>query len=156
MRRGTLLSAGAASAGVSWVVRGHGFGHGVGMSQYGAYGYALHGKGYRFILRHYYTGTRSGKLQGRRVVRVLVDVLGGDVGFSGATGACGRRLSPGARIRGAPRGPAGEAPQLRGPGARRLRPQPARRPGGAGSDRRDRLIPRSARGRPHATPTSAR
>ncbi len=42
---------------VSWVVHGRGFGHGVGMSAYGAYGYALHGKGYRFILGHYYTGT---------------------------------------------------------------------------------------------------
>src|SRR4051812_8334969 len=32
----------AASAKV-WVVKGAGFGHGVGMSQYGAYGYAKHG-----------------------------------------------------------------------------------------------------------------
>ena len=48
-----LALASAASASVSWVVRGHGFGHGVGVSQYGAYGFALHGKGYRFILAHY-------------------------------------------------------------------------------------------------------
>ena len=42
------------------MVKGHGFGHGVGMSQYGAYGYAKHGKGYRFILGHYYPGRASG------------------------------------------------------------------------------------------------
>ena len=40
------------------VVRGAGFGHGIGMSQYGAYGYALEGSGYEAILAHYYQGTR--------------------------------------------------------------------------------------------------
>ncbi len=84
----------AAEASVSWVVKGHGFGHGVGMSQYGAYGYAEHGKGYRFILDHYYRGTRLSMLSEPRVVRVLVGVIGGDVGFSGATSACGRHLKP--------------------------------------------------------------
>ena len=49
-----------APASVTWVVTGDGFGHGVGMSQYGAYGYAKHGKGYRFILGHYYRGTTIG------------------------------------------------------------------------------------------------
>ncbi|MBW8060657.1 MAG: SpoIID/LytB domain-containing protein [Solirubrobacterales bacterium] len=88
-----LALAPAARAGVSWVVKGHGFGHGVGMSQYGAFGYAKHGKGYRFILRHYYSGTKIGKLAGPRLVRVLVDISGGDVGFSGATSACGKRLA---------------------------------------------------------------
>jgi len=90
-----LLLAPPAGAGVTWVVKGHGFGHGVGMSQYGAYGYAKHGRDYRFILGHYYTGTTIGKLQGTHVVRVLVGVVGGDIGFSGATSACGRRLQGG-------------------------------------------------------------
>jgi stage II sporulation protein D len=88
-----FLLAPSAQAGVSWVVIGHGFGHGVGMSQYGAYGYAQHGKDYRFILRHYYTGTTIGELPGPRIVRVLLDVSGGDVGFSGATSACGESLA---------------------------------------------------------------
>jgi stage II sporulation protein D len=88
----SLLFAPSAQASVSWVVNGHGFGHGVGMSQYGAYGYAEHGKGYRFILGHYYSGTTIGQLAGPRVVRVLVDIDGGDVGFSGATSACGKAL----------------------------------------------------------------
>ena len=89
-----LFLAPNAQAGVRWVVAGHGFGHGVGMSQYGAYGYAKHGKGYRFILGHYYSGTTIGTLSGAQVVRVLLDVSGGDVGFGKATSACGRSLDP--------------------------------------------------------------
>jgi stage II sporulation protein D len=84
----------AAQASVSWIVHGRGFGHGVGMSAYGAYGYAKHGKNYRFILGHYYTGTSLGTVQGAHVVRVLLGIEAGDVGFSGATSACGERLDP--------------------------------------------------------------
>ncbi len=89
-----LLLAGTAQASVSWVVRGHGFGHGVGVSQYGAYGYALHGKGYRWILGHYYTGASLSRVNGAHVVRVLLRIAGGDIGFSGATSACGIALDP--------------------------------------------------------------
>jgi len=89
-----FLLASSASASVSWLVKGHGFGHGVGMSQYGAYGYAKHGKDYRFILGHYYSGTSIGQVDGVRIVRVLLDISGGDVGFSGATSACGQALDP--------------------------------------------------------------
>jgi len=83
-----------AEAAVSWVVHGRGFGHGVGMSAYGAYGYALHGKGYRFILGHYYPGTAIGTLPGPRIVRVLLEISDGDVLFSNASGACGKTLDP--------------------------------------------------------------
>lgn len=83
-----------ASAAVSWVVHGRGFGHGVGMSAYGAYGFAKEGKGYRFILGHYYRGTSLGTLEKTRVVRVLLEISPGDVEFSGATSACGQRLDP--------------------------------------------------------------
>jgi stage II sporulation protein D len=89
-----VLLAPSAEAGVSWVVHGRGFGHGVGMSQWGAYGFAKRGKGHRFILRHYYRGASLGKLGERRVVRVLIDISPGDVGFGGASSACGRRLDP--------------------------------------------------------------
>jgi stage II sporulation protein D len=65
------------------------------MSQYGAYGYAIHGYGYQAILGHYYTGTTIGTISGPHVVRVLVGIDGGDVDFSGATSACGRALDPG-------------------------------------------------------------
>lgn len=91
-----ILAVGPAGAlaSVSWVVHGHGFGHGVGMSAYGAYGYANHGKGYRFILGHYYSGTTIGTLTKPSVVRVLLTTAGGDVGFSAATSACGEQLDP--------------------------------------------------------------
>lgn len=84
-----------AQASVSWIVHGRGFGHGVGMSAYGAYGFARHGKGYRFILGHYYRGTSIGQVDKVRVVRVLLDISPSDVEFSGATSACGEPLDPG-------------------------------------------------------------
>jgi stage II sporulation protein D len=89
-----LASPLAAQAGVSWIVHGRGFGHGVGMSAYGAYGFAKQGKGYRFILGHYYRGTSIGSFDKVRVVRVLLDISPGDVEFSGATSACGKALDP--------------------------------------------------------------
>ena len=54
-----------------FVVSGRGWGHGVGMSQYGAYGQALAGRSYGQILSHYYSGTELGKT-GRKEVRVLL------------------------------------------------------------------------------------
>jgi stage II sporulation protein D len=53
------------------VVSGRGWGHGVGMSQWGARGYALHGWGWRRILAHYYPGTRLGATSNVNV-RVLL------------------------------------------------------------------------------------
>src|SRR5262245_17739309 len=41
----------------TFVITGHGWGHGVGMAQWGAYGYAKHGVAYGKILAHYYPGT---------------------------------------------------------------------------------------------------
>jgi SpoIID/LytB domain protein len=45
-----------ASAEVTFTIQGGGFGHAVGMSQYGAYGMALDGYTWQQILRHYFTG----------------------------------------------------------------------------------------------------
>jgi stage II sporulation protein D len=53
------------------VVTGHGWGHGVGMSQWGAYGYAKHGWRYEKILAHYYPGTQLSQAPLSRV-RVLL------------------------------------------------------------------------------------
>jgi stage II sporulation protein D len=50
---------------------GHGWGHGIGLSQWGAYGYALHGLAYDKILGHYYPGTTLGQAR-VATVRVLV------------------------------------------------------------------------------------
>ena len=53
---------GGSSAGAATLyISGGGYGHGIGMSQYGAYGYALHGWTYQQILAHYYTGTAIGQ-----------------------------------------------------------------------------------------------
>jgi stage II sporulation protein D len=43
-------------AGDGWVFRGNGYGHGVGMCQFGANGMAKAGRGYREILTRYYPG----------------------------------------------------------------------------------------------------
>jgi stage II sporulation protein D len=64
-------TAGTARAGTTLIVSGHGWGHGVGMSQWGAYGYALHGWKYRRILAHYYPGTKMSRV-GELRVRVLL------------------------------------------------------------------------------------
>ncbi|HEX6490888.1 MAG TPA: SpoIID/LytB domain-containing protein [Gaiellaceae bacterium] len=55
----------------TFFVSGHGWGHGLGLSQYGAYGYALHGWAYDRILAHYFPGTTLGRAPLTRV-RVLV------------------------------------------------------------------------------------
>src|SRR5581483_5320066 len=52
-------------------VTGRGFGHGLGLSQWGAEGYAEHGLAYDRILAHYYPGTTLGKTATSRV-RVLL------------------------------------------------------------------------------------
>src|ERR1700740_3397624 len=52
-----LAAPAAANAGTTFVLDGGGWGHGVGMSQWGAEGYALHGYDYQRILAHYYPHT---------------------------------------------------------------------------------------------------
>jgi stage II sporulation protein D len=52
-----VVTLGSPRPAVQLVVRGRGFGHGVGMSQWGAYALALRGKSHEDILRHYYRGT---------------------------------------------------------------------------------------------------
>ncbi|HQG54182.1 MAG TPA: SpoIID/LytB domain-containing protein [Thermoleophilia bacterium] len=57
----------AATTNVTMV--GRGWGHGIGMCQWGAYGYAKHGWTYDRILKHYYTGISLGKVE-NKVIRV--------------------------------------------------------------------------------------
>src|SRR4030095_13338196 len=61
----------AVATGATFVVSGHGWGHGVGLSQYGAYGYAQHGLTYDKIVAHYFPGTQLGRAPAARV-RVLL------------------------------------------------------------------------------------
>jgi stage II sporulation protein D len=61
----------AAVTATTFLVSGRGWGHGVGMSQYGALGYAQDGWTYDQILGHFYTGAELGPSPVARV-RVLV------------------------------------------------------------------------------------
>jgi stage II sporulation protein D len=79
----TTFSAGASR----FYIAGAGFGHGVGMSQYGAAGFALHGYTYRQILAHYYSGTTLGKVSPTQTVTVLLHE--GGATFSGASAIVG-------------------------------------------------------------------
>jgi len=90
----SVLAATPAQGAVTWIVKGAGFGHGVGMGAYGAYGYGLHGAGYRQILGHYYRGIGVRPMAQPPQVRVLLTVSPGDIAFSHATVACGRSLDP--------------------------------------------------------------
>jgi stage II sporulation protein D len=83
----------AAHAASTFYLTGGGNGHGVGMSQYGAYGYALHGKDYKFILAHYYQGTKVRTTSPTQIVKVLLED-GGSAAFSGATKAGHKKLNP--------------------------------------------------------------
>jgi stage II sporulation protein D len=78
-------TAGAALAGQPvFLVSGGGNGHGVGMSQYGAEGFALHGYTYGHILAHYYPGTAISRT-GNTDVRVLL-AAGRNSALVGSTG----------------------------------------------------------------------
>src|SRR3954464_15435996 len=83
-----------ARAAVRHVFRGAGFGHGIGMSQYGSYGYALQGAKYQGILGHYYKGTRLSTLS-PGAVRVLLQPVDPYIRVRGATSVGGRKTKPG-------------------------------------------------------------
>ena len=62
-----------AGSGALFLFSGHGWGHGVGLSQYGAYGYAQHGATYEQILTHYYAGTTLGRTPVSSIRVLLAD-----------------------------------------------------------------------------------
>jgi stage II sporulation protein D len=79
-----LFAAGAAVAGpaqpigdtvtaTTFVIRGRGWGHGVGMGQWGAYGQAKRGVPYKKILSHYYPGTKLVEARTTSVRVLLAD-----------------------------------------------------------------------------------
>ena len=114
-----LLLAAPASAAERLTIRGAGFGHGVGMSQYGAYGMAQNGSSYRDILAHYYTGTQVEPSGAGKTVRVLLQSQRGQASFAGATSAAGKRLNPATTYR-VRRGPSGTV-ELLSPTGRRMK-----------------------------------
>src|SRR5215216_1501926 len=86
------VPAGASAADL--VVDGRGWGHGVGMSQYGAYGYARDElRDHRFILNHYYAGSGYATVRTARIRvrlrRARVQRIGG---AAVAVAASGRRV----------------------------------------------------------------
>jgi stage II sporulation protein D len=83
----------AATASTIFVVKGRGFGHGIGMSQYGAQGFAQHGWDYRRILAHYYKGTTIGSAP-TKTIRVLLRSGAGSLSVSHVSRAGQRKLNP--------------------------------------------------------------
>lgn len=61
---------------VTFVITGRGWGHGVGLAQYGAFGYAKEGVTYDRILAHYYPGTALGAAPVSRVRVLLAEKRG--------------------------------------------------------------------------------
>jgi stage II sporulation protein D len=87
----------AAAAPPLFIVEGRGWGHGIGLAQYGAYGYAREeGRSYAWILEHYYPGTALGRAPDAAVRVLLADdrrslTVGSDAPFS-VSDAEGRRF----------------------------------------------------------------
>lgn len=87
--------------------RGSGYGHGIGMSQWGAYGLAQRGWGYRRILTHFYRGTqvqasstlprriRVGLTSGRSTIHLTARHRGVDLLLDGPNGSFVARLPAG-------------------------------------------------------------
>ena len=80
-----VLPVSAAQGATTFTLTGHGWGHGIGMSQYGALGYAQHGWGYAQILDHYFTGTHIAPLPRSVLERVLLS-SGSAVDFGASSG----------------------------------------------------------------------
>ena len=101
-RRLARLTAGAAAllctlavpaaAEAKWQIPVRGWGHGIGMSQWGAFGHATNGIGYHAILGNYYTGTTVDPVPSE-TVRVLFRTGGSSYTFKHAIEACGRSLN---------------------------------------------------------------
>ncbi len=77
-----------------FTLKGHGYGHGIGMSQYGAEGAARQGKSYRTILDHYYPGTKMSSKSGTMRVLITGDTTS-SVMVEGRSGLKLRMLSSG-------------------------------------------------------------
>ena len=93
------LAAAAPAARADYRIQGHGFGHGVGLAQYGAMGYALKGaRSWPWIVGHYYPGTGRRTIAGGSHMRVrlketsAIRVSGGTLAL-GFQGAQGRRVT---------------------------------------------------------------
>jgi len=116
---GTTAAAGSGStdsaartASIDLTIDGRGYGHGRGMSQYGAQGAALQGRSARQILDFYYPDTSAGQVRGR--VRVLLTTPTSAPGLT-------VRPQPGLTVRRVATGAEWELPALAGVSRWRLR-----------------------------------
>jgi stage II sporulation protein D len=75
-----VVAAPAAQARTIYTLTGHGWGHGIGLSQYGALGYAQHGWTSDAILAHYYQGTTLSALP--NAVQMRVQLASGRTSYS--------------------------------------------------------------------------
>src|SRR5215469_11545900 len=69
----TELYVAPAGSGALFLVTGHGWGHGVGMGQWGAQGYAQQGYTHDQILAAYYPGTTPGQTTATSIRVLLAD-----------------------------------------------------------------------------------
>jgi stage II sporulation protein D len=90
--------AGPARADQTFTFAGHGYGHGVGMPQYGAEGYALAGGTYQQILGLYYPGTQLGPDTPNAQIRVLLQSGQSSVQVASATGLVAHDETSGATV----------------------------------------------------------
>ena len=70
------VPAATATSQTTFTLVGRGWGHGIGMCQWGAYGYALHGWTYEQIIAHYYTGVKLGHIADDSIRVMLNEGLG--------------------------------------------------------------------------------
>ena len=89
----------ALSVGNTVTLIGHGFGHGRGMGQYGAFGYAKRGWKYDQILAHYYGGTSAGKVDNPPVSVTLTQQPTASVRADAGARVGGQVVAPGQAVR---------------------------------------------------------
>lgn len=88
---GVTFPAGVAGAGPAFTFTGSGWGHGVGMSQWGARGLAAQGWSHTQILTHYYSGTQVQGWPVSNDLRVLLGTAGTFTLTSGGTASVARQ-----------------------------------------------------------------
>lgn len=87
-----IVAPGTARAERIVTITGGGFGHGIGMSQYGAYGRALKGRRAKEILQHYYTGAKVTEKKMPEAIRVgLLPSYGGSLDSASFTSKAVRK-----------------------------------------------------------------
>ncbi|WP_299569818.1 SpoIID/LytB domain-containing protein [uncultured Williamsia sp.] len=89
----------ALSVGNTVTLIGHGLGHGRGMGQYGAFGYAKRGWKYDQILAHYYGGTSAGKVDNPPVSVTLTKQPTASVRADAGARVGGQVVAPGQAVR---------------------------------------------------------